>query len=41
MLAGPDSSSNVNLDALDAKTGAIDWAPVLIPEGAYWWAAAA
>ncbi len=41
VIAGPDASGNVNLYALNAQTGATDWGPVLIPEGAYWWAAAA
>lgn len=41
VLAGPDSLSHVNLYALDGKTGAIVWGPVLIPEGAFSWAAAA
>lgn len=41
VITGPDSGGKVNLYALDATTGAPLWGPVLIPEGAYWWAAAA
>jgi outer membrane protein assembly factor BamB len=41
VLAGPDGLGDVNLYALDGQTGAVDWGPVLIPEGTYWWAAAA
>jgi outer membrane protein assembly factor BamB len=41
VIAGPNSSAQVNLYALDASSGSILWGPVLIPEGAYWWAAAA
>jgi len=41
VLAGPSSTGQVNLYALNAETGATDWGPVLIPEGFYWWAAAA
>jgi outer membrane protein assembly factor BamB len=41
VIAGPDSSNEVNLYALDAQTGHRLWGPVLIPEGAYYWAAAA
>jgi outer membrane protein assembly factor BamB len=40
VIAGP-SGSLVNLYALDAQNGSIVWGPVLIPEGFYWWAAAA
>jgi outer membrane protein assembly factor BamB len=41
VIAGPDASKRVNLYALDAQTGRTLWGPVLIPEGAYYWAAAA
>jgi len=41
VLAGSSSTGQVNLYALNAETGATDWGPLLIPEGAYWWAAAA
>ena len=41
VIAGPDASSKVNLYALDAQTGHTVWGPILIPQGAYWWAAAA
>ncbi len=41
VLAGPDSASQVNLYALNATNGATVWGPVPIPEGSYWWAAAA
>lgn len=41
VIAGPDSSGNVNLYALSALNGALVWGPVLIPQGYYWWAAAA
>jgi len=41
VIAGPDSGGLVNLYALDAQNGSTVWGPVLIPEGAYDWAAAA
>jgi outer membrane protein assembly factor BamB len=41
VLAGSYSSGTVNLYALDAQTGNALWGPINIPEGAYWWAAAA
>lgn len=41
VITGPDSNGQVNLYALDGATGATLWGPVQIPEGAYWWAAAA
>jgi len=41
VIAGPDSGGLVNLYALDASSGNILWGPVGIPQGAYWWAAAA
>jgi outer membrane protein assembly factor BamB len=41
VLAGDSNSGSVNLYALHASTGKKIWGPVLIPEGAYWWAAAA
>jgi outer membrane protein assembly factor BamB len=41
VLTGPNNASQVNLYALNATTGATVWGPVEIPEGAYWWAAAA
>lgn len=41
VIAGSSSSGQVNLYALDASSGSILWGPVLIAEGAYWWAATA
>lgn len=41
VLAGDSNSNTVNLYALSAKDGHTLWGPVNIPEGAYWWAAAA
>lgn len=41
VLAGPDSNGKVNLYALDAQSGNALWGPIDIPQGAYWWAAAA
>jgi len=41
VLAGDSNVNTVNLYALDSKTGKALWGPVNIPEGAYWWAAAA
>jgi outer membrane protein assembly factor BamB len=41
VLAGDSNAGTVNLYALHAATGKKIWGPVLIPEGAYWWAAAA
>jgi outer membrane protein assembly factor BamB len=41
VLAGDSNSRNVKLYALQASTGKKIWGPVLIPKGAYWWAAAA
>jgi outer membrane protein assembly factor BamB len=41
VLAGDSNAGSVNLYALHAATGKKIWGPVLIPEGAYWWAAAA
>jgi outer membrane protein assembly factor BamB len=41
VLAGDSNAGTVNLYALDGSTGATVWGPILIPEGAYWWAAAA
>jgi len=41
VLAGDSNSGQVNLYALNAKTGKTLWGPVNIPEYAYWWAAAA
>ena len=40
-IAGPDANGHVNLYSLDASSGTTLWGPVQIPEGAYWWAAAA
>jgi outer membrane protein assembly factor BamB len=41
VIAGDSNVGTVNLYALGAATGKKIWGPVLIPEGAYWWAAAA
>jgi len=41
VIAGPDSNQHVNLYALDAASGNVLWGPNVIPEGAYYWAAAA
>ena len=41
VIAGPDSAGKVNLYGLDAASGNTLWGPVLIPQGAYSWAAAA
>lgn len=41
VIAGPDAKGKVNLYALDAQSGNTLWGPILIPQGAYWWAAAA
>jgi outer membrane protein assembly factor BamB len=41
VLAGDGNAGTVNLYALHAATGKKIWGPVSIPEGAYWWAAAA
>jgi outer membrane protein assembly factor BamB len=41
VLAGDSNAGTVNLYALDGSTGATLWGPIPIPEGAYWWAAAA
>ncbi len=41
VIAGPDSSGLVHLYALNAADGSVAWGPILIAEGAYWWAAAA
>jgi outer membrane protein assembly factor BamB len=41
VIAGPDANGHVNLYSLDAGSGTTLWGPVQIPEGAYWWAAAA
>ena len=41
VLAGCDGAGKVNLYALNGLTGAIDWGPIEILEGAYCWAAAA
>jgi outer membrane protein assembly factor BamB len=41
VLAGDSTVNTVSLYALDARTGVTLWGPVTIPEGAYWWAAAA
>jgi outer membrane protein assembly factor BamB len=41
VIAGDSSIGNDSLYALDAKTGATLWGPIIIPNGAYWWAAAA
>jgi outer membrane protein assembly factor BamB len=41
VIAGPDAAGKVNLYALDAADGHTLWGPILIPQGAYWWAAAA
>jgi outer membrane protein assembly factor BamB len=41
VITGPDSAGHVNLYGLDAASGNTLWGPVLIPQGAYWWAAAA
>jgi outer membrane protein assembly factor BamB len=41
VLAGDSNVGSVSLYALDPQTGNILWGPVAIPEGAYWWAAAA
>lgn len=41
VLAGDASAGKVDLYALDLATGTTLWGPILIPQGAYWWAAAA
>jgi outer membrane protein assembly factor BamB len=41
VLAGDSNANPVSLYALEGATGTILWGPVLIPEGAYFWAAAA
>jgi outer membrane protein assembly factor BamB len=41
VIAGDSNSNNDSLYALDAATGNTLWGPVVIPNGAYWWAAAA
>jgi len=41
VVAGDSNAGNDNLYALDAATGNTLWGPVVIPNGAYWWAAAA
>lgn len=41
VLAGDSNAGTVNLYALSAAAGKTIWGPVPIPEGAYWWAAAA
>jgi outer membrane protein assembly factor BamB len=41
VLAGDSNAGSVNLYALSAANGKTIWGPVPIPEGAYWWAAAA
>ncbi|HLW88269.1 MAG TPA: PQQ-binding-like beta-propeller repeat protein [Terriglobales bacterium] len=41
VLAGDSNAGTVNLYGLDGSTGATLWGPIPIPEGAYWWAAAA
>jgi outer membrane protein assembly factor BamB len=41
VVAGDSNAGNDSLYALDAATGDTLWGPVLIPNGAYWWAAAA
>jgi len=41
VLAGDSTAGNVSLYALDAKTGSTLWGPVVVPNGVYWWAAAA
>lgn len=41
VIAGPDRNEKVNLYALDAASGNVLWGPNVIPEGAYFWAAAA
>jgi outer membrane protein assembly factor BamB len=41
VLAGDSDSAQVSLYALATATGKTIWGPVAIPEGAYWWAAAA
>lgn len=41
VLAGDSNAGNVSLYALDARTGSTLWGPVVVPNGVYWWAAAA
>jgi outer membrane protein assembly factor BamB len=41
VLAGNGTVNDVSLYALDAQTGATIWGPIIVPNGAYWWAAAA
>jgi outer membrane protein assembly factor BamB len=41
VLVGSSNSGQVNLYGLDAGSGSTVWGPVPIPQGAYWWAAAA
>ena len=41
VLAGDSNAGTVNLYALRATDGKKLWGPASIPEGAYWWAAAA
>ena len=41
VLAGDSNVGDVSLYALNGQTGSILWGPVVIPNGSYWWAAAA
>jgi outer membrane protein assembly factor BamB len=41
VLAGDSTVGNISLYALDAQTGSTIWGPVVVPNGVYWWAAAA
>ncbi|HTS35223.1 MAG TPA: PQQ-binding-like beta-propeller repeat protein [Candidatus Solibacter sp.] len=41
VTVGSLNSGQVNLYGLDAGSGSTIWGPVPIPQGAYWWAAAA
>lgn len=41
VLVGSSNSGQVNLYGLDANSGSTIWGPVPIPQGFYWWAAAA
>jgi outer membrane protein assembly factor BamB len=41
VIAGDSSMGKVDLYSLDLLTGTTLWGPILIPQDAYWWAAAA
>jgi outer membrane protein assembly factor BamB len=41
VLAGDSNAGSDSLYALDARTGSTLWGPVVVPNGVYWWAAAA